>query len=361
VNESQKKIHLLDILIPIWKKRKAYLIGLMISLALSILLVLKTEKRYTVDVTFIPQLSSDQGGFDLGNNLGGIASLAGIDLGGGNTNDYPPLLYPKVMDKVDFQLELLSAPIYYKKIDDSISYRIYYEKYHKPDIWGVISEYTIGIPGKVIRSIQGDPEIVVDNHKQFLELSLDDYKLVKQLKGQVKIIPNLDDGYVTVTVSMPDKYLAAQLTNHIEDKLHKELVSFKTNKINQEIVFVKGRLDDKEAHFEELTKELASFKDSHKKLATESSKVNLESLQRKYDLAFSVYNQLVQQYENLKIQGSNNTPLITIIKPISIPIEKSSPNSIMMLIGLLIIGMSITTIVIFYWDIKRHLKSTFTT
>lgn len=357
-NIKDERIKLLDLVAPLFKKRRQVLLGLMVSSVVAIVLLLLTEKKYTVEVSFIPQPDNSKS-LGMNGNLGGLASLAGIDIGQSNSNTYPPMLYPKVMENIEFQLELLSAPLYFNEISDSITYRQYYDKYYKPDIWGVISANTIGLPGKVLALIRGGEKNNKNIQNGYLELSADDYLKVKKLLDQVNIQPFEDLGYVKISVTMPDKYLAAQLTSHIERKLHRELLDFKTKRLQSELAFLEERLLEKRREFENATQNLASFKDGNKNLYTEKSKVILESLQREYDLSFSVYNRLVEQTEEARLKLSNNIPLITVIKPISIPAEKSSPNSIVFLIAIIVVGFLLTTALLFRHDIFNYLKKIF--
>ena len=47
-----------------------------------------------------------------GSSLGGLASLAGINLGGmESSSEFPPSLYPQVVNGIPFKLDLLSSNI----------------------------------------------------------------------------------------------------------------------------------------------------------------------------------------------------------------------------------------------------------
>jgi uncharacterized protein involved in exopolysaccharide biosynthesis len=55
-------------------------------------------------------------------------------------------------------------------------------------------------------------------------------------------------------------------------------------------------------------------------------------LQSDYQLAFEVYSQLAQQLEQAQIKVKEDTPVFSIVKPVTVPIEKSKPNRPLILI-----------------------------
>ena len=60
--------------------------------------------EFTSTTTFIPQLSS--GVKTGGSSLGGLASLAGINLGDmESSSEFPPSLYPQVVNGIPFKID----------------------------------------------------------------------------------------------------------------------------------------------------------------------------------------------------------------------------------------------------------------
>jgi len=64
-------------------------------------------------------------------------------------------------------------------------------------------------------------------------------------------------------------------------------------------------------------------------------------------LIYSVYSELAKQLEQAKIQVKQDTPVFTIIEPISVPIKKSKPNRPMILLIWLFLGGVLGTGVVF--------------
>jgi uncharacterized protein involved in exopolysaccharide biosynthesis len=70
-----------------------------------------------------------------------------------------------------------------------------------------------------------------------------------------------------------------------------------------------------------------------------------ERLSSQYNLIYSIYSELAKQLEQAKIQVKQDTPVFTIIEPISVPTKRSKPNRFLILFiwtflgGLLGIGI----------------------
>jgi uncharacterized protein involved in exopolysaccharide biosynthesis len=56
-----------------------------------------------------------------------------------------------------------------------------------------------------------------------------------------------------------------------------------------------------------------------------------EKLQSEYNIAYNVYNELAKQREQARIQVKEDTPVLSVIKPVVVPVEKSKPKRIMIL------------------------------
>lgn len=63
-----------------------------------------------------------------------------------------------------------------------------------------------------------------------------------------------------------------------------------------------------------------------------------ERLQSENQITFSVYNELAKQLETAKIQVKEDTPVLTVIEPITIPNEKSEPKRPMIVFIWVFIG-----------------------
>ena len=280
----------------------------------------------------VPQTS----GGKVGGSLGGLAAMAGINLGGGAGGEViPPSLYPKIVNSIPFKLELLKTKLTFEGVDHDVSYQEYYENYHKIGVLGGIKKYTVGLPGLLIGAIKGQDNIVKgasNTNDGILRITKSQDELFKKLTEQISLNFNDKDGYIDLSVRMPEALVAAQLTKKAQSLLQNAVTRFKVEKAKNQLQFIEARFVDVENEFKEKQAALAYFQDKNLNLITSRSQSRLSKLQVEYNLAFGVYSELAKQVETQKIQVKEDTPVFTVVEPVSVPNVKSKPNRPLILI-----------------------------
>lgn len=359
---SKKDGEMLKYVKPVWEKRKTVFVILFLSACLGVFVALKAEKVYTASTVFIPQISGSDGIGNLGGSIGGLASLAGIDLQKSVGKEFPPSLYPDILRSVEVQLQLLEAPLILPGTNVQVTFRQYYEDYHKESFMGVVQKYTLGLPGMILKALKGSgTDENATEFGDFTRLSTQEYQLIQRMQSQISIIPSVREGFVSISVSMPDPYLAAQMTKNLEKLLREELTRYKITNAKAELDYIQERYNEKESGYLGAQESLAVFRDRNKNLNTASSRNKLDQLQSEYDLAQDIYLNLARQREQAKLQLTRDTPVFSVIKPISVPTLKSGPNSVSTVLLFIFLGIMMSAGVVFlpgiYADLKYRLKS----
>ena len=63
-------------------------------------------------------------------------------------------------------------------------------------------------------------------------------------------------------------------------------------------------------------------------------------MQSKYDLAFNLYNSLNQRLQQKEMQVQEQTPVFSVLQPVSVPFEKSQPKRFLIIAIFLFIGLT---------------------
>ena len=147
---SEDEIDLIELFKKVYIEKKLIFKATLFAVVLGIVYALFQPNEFTSSTTFIPQLSS--GVKTGGSSLGGLASLAGINLGGmESSSEFPPTLYPQVVESVGFKLDLLASTINLN--DEEIFVKDYFSNQGSSfNILGTIKKYTIGLPSLVLGS-----------------------------------------------------------------------------------------------------------------------------------------------------------------------------------------------------------------
>jgi len=337
--EDDDEIDLIAIAKTLWTGRKTILISIGVCAVLGFFVAISSSEEYTVSTVLVPQMATSSK-----SQLSGLASLAGIDLGLTQSSELSPVIYPKIVNSVPFKLELMNAPIHFSKVDKPVSMLEYYSNpdYNKPSVLSIVRKYTLGLPGVILGAIRKKPqeqELSKNIEKSnLINLSKDQKKIIHQLNRDVSLAVDKKEGYLTLTVNMPEALAAAELAQKAQELLQREIIKFKVEKSQADLDFIQGRYNVAKAEAEGYQINVAVASDRYKNLTSNVPQVAGARVQTKYGIASGVYQDLAKQLEQAKIQVKKDTPVFTIVEPVTIPTERSKPNRAMILIIWLFMG-----------------------
>ena len=330
--DHEDEIDLIALAKTLWEGRRTVIRTTLIFMVLGLFIAIFSAKEYTASTTMVPQ--SAEGGSKLG-GLGGLAAMAGINLGSmGGGSSIPPTLYPKIINSIPFQKELMQTDLSIEGQSGEVTFADYYLEIKKPNLLGYIKKYTIGLPGVIIKAIRGNSRdaMLASTNSGLLSITQEEKSLINILSAQLSLEVNDKDGYVSLSARMPEAKAAAQLAKKAQELLQQAITAFKIQKAKDQLVFVEERYAEKEAVFNAVQDKLARFRDQNRNVSSAVAQTQLERLQSDFSMASSVYTELAKQLETQKIQVKEDTPVFTIIEPVSIPIDRSKPKRPMILV-----------------------------
>lgn len=327
-NNPEQEIDLVEVIRKLWRNRKFILKVTVTFMILGVLVALFSAKEYTAGSTLVPQ-SSDK---KMGGSLSGLAAMAGISLGdmtGGEV--LSPKIYPKVLASIPFQKDIMYTRIKFEDFDEPVTILDYYtnEEYERFNLGKSVGKYTIGLPGVILKAIRGEqpePKFSGSAENKIQSLSKNEKNCMDILKDKINLNLNEKDGYVQLSVDMPDAWSAAQLAERVQVLLQKYITEFKIEKVQSNLDFVQGRYDEAKRDFEQVQEERAVFRDANKNLISAKAQTEQEKLDTRYNLSLNIYTELAKQLEQAKIQVKETTPVFTIVDPVTVPIERSKPK-----------------------------------
>jgi uncharacterized protein involved in exopolysaccharide biosynthesis len=282
----------------------------------------------------------------VGGSLGGLAALAGVNLGGMNNgeSEISPTLYPQILSSFPFQKELLKTPLTIEGIKEKVTYEKYYLEIHKPGVLTTIKKYTIGLPKLILSSFKQKKETTSSNdstnsESQVFKITSEEKELIENLLSEISLNVNKKDGYISISSTMTEPKAAAELVLKTQELLQKYIIDFKVNKSKDKLNFIQERYLEKEKEFKDIQSKLTSYQDRNQFSNSSRAKKRLTQYQTEYDLVFNVYSELAKQFEAQQIQVKEDTPVFTILKPVVIPIEKSGPKRLIIIISWTFLGL----------------------
>lgn len=333
---EESEIDIMAIVVRLWNKRKFIIKVIAVFAVLGVFVALTTPKEYTSSCIFVPQSAKKTS-----SSISSLAALAGINMGNMSSGEtLSPLIYPKILDNIDFKKELMYSKIKFSGYEEPIALIDYYTNpdYAKFNLLDAIKKYTIGLPGLIIGKISGalssdedktvEPDVDDNSLKSY---SKEEYLCAKMLGSCVSMTLEEKKGFITITAKMGEALAAAQLCQITFDMLQKYVTEFKLSKANDQRKFIKGRYEETKAQYEEKQKALAQFMDANKVLSTAQARTEQDRLTAEYNMANAIYSEMTKQLLQADIQVKEDTPILTAVQPVSVPYKKSKPQRVKIL------------------------------
>ncbi|MBQ6988393.1 MAG: lipopolysaccharide biosynthesis protein [Alistipes sp.] len=340
---EEQEIDLVELIQKMWINRWLIIKVTGVFVVLGVLVALFSAKVYTASCDIVPDTGKS------GNSkMSSLAALAGVNLGeGADVTALSPLVYQNIMNGTSFRKELMQTKIDFEEVDKPVSFFDYYtsEEYNKPGVFDYIKKYTIGLPFVILNAIRGEqPEpdysAIGNSEGPTMEtLSKDEYNALKILEQCVALTLDNKNGYVTITTNMPEAVASAQLAQATVVLLQKYITEFKIAKVQSNLDFIQGRYDEAKKNFEDIQIRRAAFRDANTNTNKYSARVEAEKLDAEYTLAMNLYSELATQLEQAKIEVKKDTPILTVVRPVTIPYKKSKPQRLQILVVFTFLGV----------------------
>lgn len=334
--ETEKDIDIIAIARYLWSKRKLLLKSSAIAVLVALIVAFSIPKEYTTTVKLMPETNNPVNKMG---NLGGLAAIAGVDLGNSTSQDaISPELYPDVVHSTPFLLELFPGQVTNKKKTISVSLFNYLSEYQRDAWWSYIIKaplkglsYLIGLLGEQDeKSDKVDPFFLTKEQKA----------IIKELQNRISVFVDKKTQVVTVSVDMQDPVISAQVTENVVGKLQTYITNYRTQKAKQDLEFTDKVLKEAQAAYYKAQKAYAAFEDGNKNIISASYRTEQERLRNEMTLTFNVYNTLAQKLEQDKLRVQEQTPVYTIIEPATVPLKASAPKKMLILVGFIFITLA---------------------
>jgi hypothetical protein len=353
---ADDEIDLIALAKTFWAGRGTVLKSILICGILGFLIAITTAKVFVATTIMVP--SGNDGASKLGGlgGLGGLAAMAGINLNTSSSgSDLSPTIYPQIIASVPFQLELMKTPLTFSGLSEPVTLFDYYTKNQKPNL---LLKYTLGLPGVILSSIKGEApaKAVIGDDKKPFELTVKQQAVREILSGLVSIQVNAKDGFLTLSATMPEAHAAAELGQHAQELLQQYITESRIKKAKANLDFIQQRYDETALKYDAAQQKLATFRDRNKNVSLATSKTEEERLSSQFNLIYSIYSELAKQLEQAKIQVKQDTPVFTIIEPVTVPMNRTKPNRPMILMTWLFLGGVIGTGIVFGREYTRSIK-----
>ncbi len=228
------------------------------------------------------------------------------------------------------------------RYDSTVTVSDYLDNHTSSSILSYAMDYSLGLPGKILSWIKKkhtrEPSII-RNGTQFFRITQKQSDITKTLLNSIKAKEGESNNILVISAEMQDPFVSAQLTDSVVSCLTRYIIDYRTQKAKNDLQFISDRKTEAEQNYHSTQNALATYRDQNKNVVSAFAKTEEERLQAEYTLAFNVYNTLSQQLEQSKIKVQQETPVFKILNPAQVPLEKSKPKTILILVSLVFFGV----------------------
>ena len=207
--QSEDQIDIIALLSKLWDGKKLIIRTVCIFGIIGVFVALSTPNQYTASAMFTPNSS---GSSPTGSSsLKGLASLAGINIGGMSEGgkELSPMLYGKILESPTFKKQLLDAPL--KNIPGVPTLRAYFME-STGTVLGTVKEYTLGLLFKIIGLFKGtSTEQNLESLEGITSVSEEDFEYFKAIDEILTLSINDKDGFLEIIAKSKNPQVAAQV------------------------------------------------------------------------------------------------------------------------------------------------------
>lgn len=337
------EIDLVMIFLELWKRRNVVFKSIGVFFIIGLVIFIGSPKEYKSEVVLLVESSSSNN--EINSIFQQFSGLAGLGrLGSVSTKDaLTPDLYPNIVSSTPFLLDILTLKLTASSYNSTQMVGDHLLKHTRKSIGELIIEYTVGLPGKIVKIFKPKSttkvEFKTENKDESpLKLTSLQNSLTRELKKRISAKADDANSTLTISAEMQDPRLAAELADSLVNCLTNYIIEYRTQKARSDLKFVEQNLKDAEKRFNKAQQALAEFRDRNLNIITSSARITEQNLQSEYTLAFNLFNSLSQQLEHEKIKVQEKTPVFKVLEPAKVPISKSKPKISFIMISMIFLG-----------------------
>lgn len=294
---------------------------------IGVIYALLSPEEYTSETRLMPELQA-RSAANL-KRFGALAELAGINLDAvGTTEAVRPDLYPDVLVSTPFLLDVLNKPVVTtdKKRYTTLAALLTDPSRQPLTAW--LSDGPMAMPR-------------VTDTTTAVRLNREQDDLLKDCRERILSDLDKQSGLIIVRVKMPDAEVAAQVCVSAIRYLRQYVVKYRTEKTRTDSSFLAQRRSEAKQRYDRALHNLSAYNDNNQFLYTQAAKVEGRRLEAELNLAQTLTDELSRQYEQTRLKIQEETPILTVLEPPSVPSRRSEPHR--SLIVLVFAGVGLLT------------------
>lgn len=298
---------------------------------------------YKCEIQLAPE---DNAGGSSG-TLAMLASSFGVNIGGAQSSDaITVLLYPDLMNSIEFKVSLLKIKVQRPTDKAPMSYYDYLKNEQKETWWLSAKE-------DLINCLFGKE----DEKKEYVPIN--PFELTPEqtsISGMInsKIVCGLSNSVasqqtlISIEVTDQDPHIAAIMADSVKEHLQNFITDYKTKKARHDLEFTEKLYKDAKKSYERARQLYADYMDTNHDVILENVRQKQTDLENEMQLLYNNYNAVSTQLLAAKVRVQEATPAFTTLQAATVPLWPSGPNRRRLVILFTIAALFFTTIWVLY-------------
>ena len=329
--DNEKEAHSLDfkvIFSAMWKHKFLYIIVLPLSIFFGVIYAQSLPKYYTCQVNLAPEM----GGATGSGSLSALASSMGYKVGSGSKPDadaITPTLYPDLMNSVDFKTSLFDVKVHRMDSSRVMTYYDYLLYYQKRPWWAHL--------------FSKKDSVFHEKVNPFM-LTKRQTAIAATINSNVVCDVDAKTGVITINVTDQDPLIAATMADSVQARLQAFITKYRTSKARNDLESTKKLCMEAKRRYERSRQLYGAFSDANQEVILESVRSKQEDLENDMQLQFNTYNALAANLQEAYAKVQAVTPAFTTLQSATVPIKKTKPNNIQIILASILAGFIISTV-----------------
>ncbi len=324
------------------KHKKLYFKVLPITFVVVCIITLSMPNVYKCQVTLAPELG---GKASSASGLASLASSFGVNIGGGASSmgdAITPMLYPDLMNSVDFKTALFGVKVQRKTDAKPMAYYDYLMNEQKAPWWsnffGLFS-----------------PEKSKLEQVNTFELTKEQEGVAMAIAKNVVCSVDKKTNVITIDVTDQDPRVAAQMADSVMTRLQDFLTAYRTKKARHDLAYSISLQKQAKKEFEHARQLYVDYMDSNMDVTLVSAQQKQTDLENDMQLKYNNYNTLNAQVIAGQAKVQEETPAFTTLQSATVPLRKDGPKRSQIVLIWLFLATLCTTA--WAWYKEDQLKS----
>ncbi|MCH8247668.1 MAG: chain-length determining protein, partial [Bacteroidetes bacterium] len=320
VEIAEDEISILDLLVVLARQKRTVVRTVMWFGIVGLLIAVFSSSEYTSSATVIREVEDGSGAAS-----SALDALRGFGIGvGGASSGLTADAYPDIVKSREVRLAVARDTFRFSGRDEEMTFVEYVDRY--PGFFSRIREYTIGLPGKIVRAISGAPALDFAGSSGIMVLTAEEENTIERISEMLRTSEDLDSGLMTISVISNDRLLSVQLALSFVDQLVERVRAVYTEKSRQNLDFIQERFEEAELKLAGADSALAQFEDRNVGVTSARLETERQRLQRQVTFKTQLYSDLQTQLTHTEIELQRAEPVITVLERPVAPLEASGPR-----------------------------------